>query len=238
MKKVKECNQMKKIGKKHIVAMLMLLIAAVFSLTGCGGIMELFGGGKSFDASRYVKGCLDASTKGVFEDYIATTNETEEQAKKEYEEKLDSEVKSITGTVALDEKQQESWRAIFKDIYSKYKYEVGEAVKGDEMTFTVPVKTFRLKLFKTSFDEAQKKLEAEMEKMVKKKKTPSNDEIMKLYLDEMAKILEKKLKNPEYAEEETINVTIKVNHSTNEYEIDDASITSLFAALDDIDDIK
>lgn len=221
---------MKKMRKLHIV-MPLFLLALIFSLTGCFG--------ESFDASRYVKGCLDASTKGVFEDYIATTNQTEEQAKKEYEDKLDSELKSITGAVSLDEKQQEEWRNLFKDIYGKYKYEVGEAAKGDDMTFTVPVKTYRLQIFKAAFEEAQKKTEDAMEKQLKKKKsTLSNDKIMQMYLENMKEVLQKKLENPDYAAEETINVTIKINHSTNEYEIDDASVTSLFAALDDINDMQ
>lgn len=222
---------MKKIKKSRIFMPLFLLVL-MFSLTGCFG--------ESFDASRYVKGCLDASTKGVFEDYIATTNETEEQAKKEYEENIENELKSITGTVSMDEKQQEEWRTLFKDIYSKYKYEVGEAVKGDDMSFTVPVKTYRLQIFKTAYDETQEKLAADLEKMLKKKnaKTPSNDELMQMYLDYMKTAFQEKVANPEYAEEETVNVTVKVNHSTNEYEIDQASVKSLFDAMDDSDNMQ
>lgn len=217
---------MKNMRKSRIFMPLFLLVL-MFSLTGCFG--------ESFDASRYVKGCLDAATKGKFEDYIATTNQTEEQAKKEYEDKLDSDLKSIAGTVNLDEKQQEEWRNLFKDIYSKYKYEVGEATKGEDMTFTVPVKVSRLQIFNAALEEAQKKSEDDMEKLLKKNKnkTPSNDEIMQIYFDNMKTVLQEKLENPDYAAEETVNVTIKVNHATNEYEIDDASVTNLFAALDD-----
>ena len=101
---------MKNMRKSHIFMPLFLLVL-MFSLTGCFG--------ESFDASRYVKGCLDASTKGVFEDYIATTNETEEQAKKEYEDRIDSDLNSIAGAVNLDEQQKEEWRNLFKAIYGK-----------------------------------------------------------------------------------------------------------------------
>ena len=67
---------MKRNKMRHFLVPILLVAAMVVSVTGCG---------EKFDASRYVKGCLDASTKGVFEDYVAMTNTTEEQAKKEYE---------------------------------------------------------------------------------------------------------------------------------------------------------
>lgn len=222
---------MKKIKKSHIFMPLFLLVL-MFSLTGCFG--------ESFDASRYVKGCLDASTKGVFEDYIATTNQTEEQAKKEYEDRIDSDLKSIAGAVNLDEKQQEEWKNLFKGIYGKYKYEVGEATKGENMSFTVPVKVSRLQIFNAALEEAQKKSEDDMKKMLKKNKnkTPSNDEIMQIYFDNMKTVLQEKLENPEYGAEETVNVTVKLNQSTNEYEVDDTSVNNLFAALDDSDSMQ
>lgn len=215
---------------KHIFLPLLLVAVMVIGLTGCG---------ESFDAARYVKGCLDASTKGVFEDYIATTNQTEEEAKKEYEEKLDSELASLTGAFEMTDEDKESWRNLFKTIYGKYKYEVGEATKGDNMTFTVPVKTYRLTIFKAAMEETQKKAEDEMEKMVKKNASSlSTSDVSKMYLDYLSEAITAKLENPEYGEEQTVNVTIKINNSTNEYEIDDASVTALFGALDDISDMQ
>ena len=49
--------QMKRNKRRHFLVPILLVAAMVVSVTGCG---------EKFDASRYVKGCLDASTKGVF----------------------------------------------------------------------------------------------------------------------------------------------------------------------------
>ncbi len=212
---------MKRNKRRHFLVPILLVAAMVVSVTGCG---------EKFDASRYVKGCLDASTKGVFEDYVAMTNTTEEQAKKEYEERMNSEVEAMTGSISMSEEMQEKYRTLYKDIYSKYKYEVGEAKEGENDSFTVPVKTYRLKIFEKTMEETQTKVEEE----VKKNKSASTEETMQLYLETLANVLTEKLQNPEYGEEETIEVNLSVNSSSNEYEMSSADVTKLFAALDDV----
>lgn len=79
-------------------------------------------------------------------------------------------------------------------------------------------------------EETQTKVEEE----VKKNKSASTEEMMQLYLETLANVLTEKLQNPEYGEEETIEVNLSVNSSSNEYEMSSADVTKLFAALDDV----
>lgn len=216
---------MKNCTKKHVLLPVLLLVAIVFSLTGCG---------QKFDASRYVKGCLDASTKGILEDYVAMTNSTEEEAKKEYEERMEEEVNSMTGTFNMSDEMKEKYRALYKDLYSKYKYEVGEATEGDNKSFTVPVTTYRLNVFKATLEETQKQLEEKM----KKKKSPSTEETLQMYVEVLADVLTEKLQNPEYGEAETITVTLTLNSSSKVYEMSDSDITKVFDALSDVDSMQ
>lgn len=216
---------MKNCTKKHVLLPVLLLVAIVFSLAGCG---------QKFDASRYVKGCLDASTKGILEDYVAMTNSTEEEAKKEYEERMEAEVNSMTGTFNMSDEMKEKYRALYKDLYSKYKYEVGEATEGDNKSFTVPVTTYRLNVFKATLEETQKQLEEKM----KKKKSPSTEETLQMYVEVLADVLTEKLQNPEYGEAETITVTLTLNSSSKVYEMSDSDITKVFDALSDVDSMQ
>lgn len=219
---------MKNGTKRHVFMPVLLVVAVVFSMAGCG---------KKFDASRYVKGCLDASTKGVFEDYVAMTNSTEEQAKKEYEDRMEAEVNAMTGTIDMSEEMKEKYRTLYKDLYSKFKYEVGEATEGDNKSFTVPVKAYRLNVFAATMEETQKQLEDKV-KELSKKKAPSTQESMQLYVEILADVLTEKLKSPEYGEPETITINLSVNSSSKEYEMSDSDINKVFDALSDLSSMQ
>lgn len=218
---------MKKRRSRYVFKAIFLIASMMFALTGCG---------KTFDASRYVKGCLDASTKGVFTDYCDMTNSTEEEAKTEYETKMNTELESMTGSITMTDEMRQRYLSIYKQIYSKCKYEVGEAKEGKDKSYTVPVKICRLNIFKSVLDETQQRLQQKVEEMIQNKQPTSTEQTMQVYVDILAGVFEEKLQNPEYGAEETITVTIAVNSSSNEYEIADEDVVKLFAALDDADE--
>lgn len=219
---------MKNGTKRHVFMPVLLVVAVVFGMTGCG---------KKFDASRYVKGCLDASTKGVFEDYVAMTNSTEEQAKKEYGERIEAEINSMTGTIDMSEEMKEKYRTVYKELYSKFKYEVGEATEGDNKSFAVPVKAYRLNVFAPTMEETQKQLEEKVKEM-SKKKAPSTQESLQLYVEILADVLTEKLQNPEYGEPETIMINITLNSGSKEYQMSDSDVNKVFDALSDLNSVQ
>lgn len=211
--------------RSRCVCMAFILAASMmFVLTGCG---------KSFDASRYVKGCLDASTKGIFTDYCDTTNSTEEEVKKEYETRMNTELESMTGSITMTDEMRQRYLSIYKQIYSKCKYEVGEAKEGKDHSYTVPVKICRLNIFKSVLDETQQRLQQKVEEMIQNKQPTSTEQTMQLYVDILAGVFEEKLQNAEYGAEETVTVSVVVNSASDEYKIADEDVVKLFAALDD-----
>lgn len=215
---------MRKRRSGYVCAAFILAASMMFALTGCR---------KSFDASRYVKGCLDASTKGIFTDYCDTTNSTEEEVKKEYETRMNTELESMTGSITMTDEMRQRYLGIYKQIYSKCKYEVGEAKEGKDQSYTVPVKICRLNIFKSVLDETQQRLQQKVEEMIQNKQPTSTEQTMQLYVDILAGVFEEKLQNAEYGAEETITVSVVVNSESDEYKIADEDVVKLFAALDD-----
>lgn len=215
---------MRKRRSGYVFAAFIFAASMIFALTGCG---------KSFDASRYVKGCLDASTKGIFTDYCDMTNSTEEEVKKEYETRMNTELESMTGSITMTDEMRQRYLGIYKEIYSKCKYEVGEAKEGKDQSYTVPVKICRLNIFKSVLDETQQRLQQKVEEMIQNKQPTSTEQTMQLYVDILAGVFEEKLQNAEYGAEETITVSVVVNSESDEYKIADEDVVKLFAALDD-----
>lgn len=215
---------MRKRRSRYVFMACFLIASMMFALTGCG---------KKFDASRYVKGCLDASTKGVFTDYCDMTNSTEEEVKEEYETRMNTELESMTGSITMTDEMRQRYLSIYKQIYSNCKYEVGEAKEGKNRSYTVPVKICRLNIFKSALDETQQRLQQRIEEMIQNKQPTSTELTMQIYVEILAGVFEEKLQNPEYAAEETVTVSIVVNSDSDEYKIADEDVVKLFAALDD-----
>lgn len=215
---------MRKRRSRYIFMACFLIASMMFALTGCG---------KKFDARRYVKGCLDASTKGVFTDYCDMTNSTEEEVKEQYETRMNTELESMTGSITMTDEMRQRYLTIYKQIYSNCKYEVGEAKEGKDQSYTVPVKICRLNIFKSALDETQQRLQQRIEEMIQNKQPTSTEVTMQIYVEILAGVFEEKLQNPEYAAEETVTVSIVVNSDSDEYKIADEDVVKLFAALDD-----
>ncbi len=215
---------MRKRRLRHVFMACFLIASMMFVLTGCG---------KKFDASRYVKGCLDASTKGVFTDYCDMTNSTEEEVKEQYETRMSTELESMIGSITMTDEMKQRYLSIYKQIYSNCKYEVGEAKEGRDQSYTVPVKVCRLNIFKSALDETQQRLQQRMEEMIRNKQPTSTELTMQAYVEILAGVFEEKLQNPEYGAEETVTVSVVVNSDSDEYKIADEDYVKLFAALDD-----
>ena len=126
--------------KKFLAAACGLLLAC--SLTACGG-----GGGLTVDdAALYVKGLLDETYLGVFdEDYLELVDLTEEEAQETYQKGLEVSYQYLSKNFQFDEayvtnETRQEAVELMAEIYSHARYRVGDAVKtGDGFTLEVTV---------------------------------------------------------------------------------------------------
>ncbi len=217
-------NQMTKKRSLFTVAAAFVLI---LSLTACSF--------SDFDAKRYVQGCLDALTKEKFDDYVEMTNSTKEEAQKEYDERMDKEISSM-GISGISDEMEQKYRDLFKSIYGKCKYEVGEAVKNSDDSYTVPVTTYKLTVFEGCMTEMQAELTKWAEKVAKEGKQPSDSEITEKTMQILLDCINKNLEKDQYAEAVKVDVTVKKSTTdSNTYVIDDSDYEKVMNACVDMD---
>lgn len=127
---------MRNLKIKRIILAVIISALMVTGLSGCS-VLSLF---NSFDASKYVLGLMDAYYKGVFENYLDQTEDTQENAQKVYDDvmKAKAEAFAVYAGVGMNEDSEPVFNEFAKKIYSQVKYEVKEAVKTKE-GFTVDI---------------------------------------------------------------------------------------------------
>lgn len=127
---------MRNLKIKRIILTVIISVLMVTGLSGCS-VLSLF---NSFDASKYVLGLMDAYYKGVFENYLDQTEDTQENAQKVYDDvmKAKAEAFAAYAGVGMNEDSEPVFNEFAKKIYSQVKYEVKEAVKTKE-GFTVDI---------------------------------------------------------------------------------------------------
>ncbi len=218
-------------SKTRSIWMSLLAVVLCISLTACLG--------QDFDAKRYVTGCLDAMTKAKFDDYTEMTAISKEEAQKQYDQRLDEELAAMTGTIAMDDKMKTSYRELFRDIYANFKYEVGEAVKNDDDTYTVPITTYKLAVFKGALNSMAEKVENYTKKLTKKEAQELAKDAQKanqLSVQFLYEIASENLAKKEYGDPQKIEVTVKrSNDDSKAYTISDSDYEKIFQACLDTD---
>lgn len=218
---------MNRMTKKRNLFTMAVTFVLILSLTACSF--------SDFDAKRYVQGCLDALTKEKFDDYVEMTQSTKEEAQKEYDERMDKEISSM-GISGMSDEMEQKYRDLFKTIYSKCKYEVGEAVKNSDDSFTVPVTTYKLTVFEGCMTEMQSQIAEWAEKIAKKGTQPSSDEITEKTMEILLDCTKKNLEKEQYAEAVKVDVTVKKSSTdSNTYIIDESDYEKVLNACIDTD---
>lgn len=212
---------MKRIQKKLISTILSLVVC--ISLVGCS-----FG----FDASAYVKSYLDAQTKGDVSEYAKITRTSEEDIINAYNEGIETEL-SAFDSFNLSETQKDNFRTLFKDIYSKFQYEVGEATKNSDGSYTVPVTTKKLIIFDTIIEDSQNYI---MD-YAKSNPSASQTDLYGAICDFMYTELSENIENPQYGEEQVINVQV-TKTDDNKYILSDQEIQKLIYAMMDTENMQ
>ena len=118
---------------KKMAAAVVAMVTAQ-ALTACAG---------GFDASKYVNGVLNNIYLGDSTGYMELVEITAEEAKEEYEQGISVEADFFLQYYGLDSVSDDVYQQIvdmYKQIYSKSKFEVKEAVKnGDDYNVEVVV---------------------------------------------------------------------------------------------------
>lgn len=94
---------------------------------------------KEFDASNYTKACFKASFQQDYDDYAKFRKLSKEEAQKEVEDLNRESILAQVSSLGLTDEQKESFYQTTMKCYSKVKFEVGKAEKGDNDSYTVTV---------------------------------------------------------------------------------------------------
>lgn len=209
--------------------LLTFVLILSFVLTGCT---------PNFDASGYVKACLDANTHGEFAAYAKITNKSEEEIAKMYNDVIDSEVAYLKEYNLSEEKTAE-FRELFVKLYDSFKYEVGEAVKNEDGSYTVPVTTYKLLVFKTFIEDGQTYLLDYCKQQGDAGKTLTEKDLYPVIADYLFDYLNKNLETPEYAEPVTANVKVSpMKENSKIYSVDTAELQKLLESMYDMESIQ
>ncbi len=218
-----------KTKKRNLVTIAVSLLL-VFSLTAC----SLF----EFDAKRYVQGTLDAVTKAKFDDYVEMTQSTEEEAKKEYDTAMQQQMATL-GAANVSPEMQEKYLEFVKTAFAKFKYEVGDAVKNEDGSYTVPVTTYKLKVFEGCMDKLTEDITAWALEVAESGEEPSETEVADKTMQMMLDILNANLAKAEYGEAVKVDVAVRKDSAdSNKYTIDEADSQKVMNACMDVEQMQ
>ncbi len=206
-----------------------LVVAVMMTFAGCKK--------KEFDAAGYVKATLDMTMKGETEDYIKFVGCSKEEALKDYEDTLDEAVEQF-GEFGVNEEALEEFRQFSIDLYKAVKYEVKEAQKEKDGSYTVKVETEKMNVFAGAMEKFEEAAESYVEEAVAAALEGGEqltDE--KMAQDLYGKVIEffkESLANATYQEPTTVEVKVSQDDD-GVWEIPEKDFEVLELSLIDID---
>lgn len=214
--------------KKLSILFLFTCMIAAFT-TGCGF---------DFDASGYVQACLDANAHGEFEAYAEITNTSLETVEQQFNNRMDQEI-SYLDAYHIDEDRKNKFRELFTNMYGSFKYEVGEAVKNDDGSYSVPVTTYKLMVFKDVMKEGESYMTDYAQQEIDAGRTPTENDLYITAVDFMYDYISKNLESLEYAEGVSTTITVAPTSSDSRvYSVDQYALQSLLEDMVDIENAQ
>lgn len=204
--------------QKKIMAVLMAALMFAGISTGCG---------KKFDAKAYMQEYLNASYKQQFTEFCKLSEQTEDEAKKVYEENIDKvteEMMNVEGQEFSDE-LVEKYQNLVQTMFSSAKYNVVSAEEDKDGNFVAKVEVEPLLVlddFEEKVTEASEKYLTDLtEKLLAGEEQPDEATIYEDIMTIVYDILNEKLSAPEYGEKETVEVQISKKDNVYTPEIED-----------------
>lgn len=194
-------------------AVITAFLFAVCFLSGCGSTAS--------DYQSYIQGSYDVIYKGEFEDYMSTTDATEEESLKQYQLSVDHYVGMLSEKfgLKLSEEEKADLESIVKELLKKVKYQVEPAKKKND-TYYVDVKVEPMDYIDVVVEKSEK-LKSELEAKMKRGEFQNEEEYQKEYKDGIFSILKESLEDISYSEEEIFSIPIKVDKNVYHAEKDD-----------------
>lgn len=123
------------------------MLSALVVLTAC----DLnIGGVSTKDATNYIKGDLDCTYLGVYSpEYLKILEIDEAEAAEQYEWNVEQEGTRFLSYIGVDDytdAQLDQARELMREIYTHSKYEVGNAEKLSDGTFTSQIKIWPIEI--------------------------------------------------------------------------------------------
>lgn len=118
-----------------------MMLSVMMALTACDLNV---GGVTTKDATNYIKGDMDCTYLGVYSaEYLKILEIDEAEAAEQYEWNVEQEAIYFLSYIGIDDytdAQLDQARELLRDIYKNSKYEVGDAEKLSDGTFTSQIK--------------------------------------------------------------------------------------------------
>ena len=170
-----------------------------------------------------------AGYKADFGEYAKITDSSEEEAKKLFDNNIDTVTNSLGfSALGATEETTEKYRELLKEIFSKVKYTVGEAKETDG-SFEVEVKAEPMEIFSGIQDELIEKLQDKVAES-----GVEEDEVNQLAIDMLYDLLSEKLAEVSYGEAQSVTVHV-TKDSNNVWNITESDLQAVDAALFNIE---
>lgn len=206
-----------------------LVVAVMMTFAGCKK--------KEFDAAGYVKATLDMTMKGETEDYIKFVGCSKEEALKDYEDTLDEAVEQF-GEFGVNEEALEEFRQFSIDLYKAVKYEVKEAQKEKDGSYTVKVETEKMNVFAGAMEKFEEAAESYVEEAVAASleggEQLTDEKMAQDLYGKVIELFKESLANATYQEPTTVEVKVSQDDD-GVWEIPEKDFEVLELSLIDID---
>lgn len=215
--------------KKKIAAALIVIMALAAAV--CAGVWFYI---NRFDPQAYVQAVLDVSYKDETEAYMEIARVTEEEADAVFENNLDATMEEFESS-PMPEELKPQYRELFGEIAKSVNYTVGEAVREEDGSFSVPLKIKPITLFADTYDQfrdkAQEYADQVTDRVMQGDEMPSDEEmqaeVYRIYYTVLKTAMDE---GPLYGEAQDITLRVAKNDA-GEYKIDTEDMQELDTRL-------
>lgn len=211
-------------GMKTKIKAIIMCMMLCGLLTACGN---------KLDAQAYLQAMLDLSYKGDAAAYVEMGLGTADEAAALFERGIDSEMSFFKEKLSMSEELEADFRSLFKEIYGKAKYTVGEAKKQKDGSYAVEITYERLKVFEPALLSYNERIEALPAAWAKLEAAPTQEEMLEDMTEILRDALRESVENAVYNAQETL--TIRIELIENVYTPNSQDVISLEKALFDSD---
>lgn len=187
-----------------------------------------------FDPVEYVQAVLDASYKNQTEAYVEITGASEEEAGRIFEDNLDATMEQFA-TSPMPEELKPKYRELFAQLAEHVSYTVGEAVREEDGSYTVPVKVKPLTLFSDTYETFRQKAKEYADQVTDSvmdgAELPTDDQMQAQVYEIYYEVLSDGINGGMmYGEVKDVTLHVRKN-DRGDYEIDDSDMKELDSLL-------